>query len=300
MRLPGALADRRAVSRPPGKIGIGLEEHVTDHREFQVELAAYTAERLKGESARRLDDHLEECDECREMVSSLKEFGRTLVEEGEALFDGHPSPAALGDFARGISDEGREAIVRHLENCAPCGLEVEAWRRVTARRRPSIGRMAWPLAAGVLVGVALGAFASTMLLPERERVPPVQPSAATVGPMLVLPRLVRGSGETIPYAAHRDSGFVAVACPAQVPEDASPDRGFVYVLQDADGGDQPVWSQAMSARAIREHLAGPAASVILLVPAASLHPGRYEFTLSPDGSNEQPIYRVDVEMTEAR
>ena len=271
---------------------------MTDHREFQLELAAYTASRLEGEPARRLEAHLTECDECREMASLLKEFGRTLREGGETLFEAHPSPALLRDFARGAAGKGTEAIVRHLESCASCGLEVEALRRVTVHRKNSIGKMAWPLAAGVVLGVGLATFARMMLPPQRETGQGVQTPTATAGPMLVLPRLVRGTGEKVTYAADRNSGVVVVACPAKVPEDASPEQSFVYVMQEP--GETAVWSRAMSARSIREHLASAAGSVILLVPAASLHPGRYEFTLGREGSREQPIYRVDVEMTEAR
>jgi hypothetical protein len=271
---------------------------VTDHREFQLELAAYTASRLEGDAARRLEAHLRDCDECREMASLLKEFGRTLKEGGETLFEVHPSPALLGDFARGAAVQGTEAVVRHLESCASCGLEVEALRRAPVHRRSAIGKMAWPLAAGVALGVGLATFARMTLQPRPENGQGLHAPAATAGPMLVLPRLARGPGETVAYVADRSSGFVVVACPAKVPEDASPEQSFVYVLKGPDGN--AAWSQAMSARSIREHLASAAGAVILLVPASGLHPGRYEFTLGRAGSRDQPIYRVDVEMTEGR
>jgi hypothetical protein len=269
-----------------------------DHREFQIELAAYTTSGLEGESARRLEAHLGECDECREMASWLKEFGRTLREGGETLFEGHPSPASLRDFARGAAGKGTEAIVRHLESCASCGLEVEALRRAGVPRKIPIGRMAWPLAAGVILGVGLATFSRMTFHPRPEKGQGLHTPSATAGPMLVLPRLLRGSGEKVTYAADRNSGFVVVACPANVPEEASPEQSFVYVMKGPD--EKTVWSQAMSARSIREHLASAAGSVILLMPASGLHPGRYEFTLGREGSREEPIYRVDVEMTEAR
>jgi hypothetical protein len=279
---------------------------LTDHQEFQVELAAYAASRLEGEPARRLEAHLRECEECREMASLLKEFGRTLKEGGETLFEAHPSPDMLRDFSRGAAGRGRGApgqgtqvIVRHLESCASCGLEVEALRSAAVvPRKISIGRMAGPLAAGVVLGIGLATFARMVLPPLRETGRGAPTPTATAGPMLVLPRLVRGSEEKVTYAVDRGSGYVVVACPAAVPEDASPEQGFVYVMKEPAGNT--VWSQAMSARSIREHLAGAAASVILLVPATGLHPGRYEFALGREGSSEQPIYRVDVEMTGAR
>src|SRR6185436_9944914 len=168
------------------------------------------------------------------------------------------------------------------------------------RTGPSPGRMAWPLAAGVLVGIGLAAFAKMTLFPQRQASQGFSGPEATAGPMLVLPPLVRSSGETVTAPLHRDSGFVVVACPARIPEDASPEQSFVYVLHAADGDDKAIWSQVMSARSIREHLGSPAASVILLVPAASLRPGRYEFALGREGSGEEPVYRVDVELTGAR
>jgi hypothetical protein len=278
---------------------------VTDHRELQLDLAAYTASRLEGEPARRLEAHLRDCDECREMASLLKEFGRTLQEGGETLFEAHPSTALLEDFARGAAGKRTEAMVRHLESCASCGLEVEALRRMVAQGQKettpgkrSIGKSAWPLAAGLVLGVGLAAFARMMLQPGPDTEGGVRTSTATAGPMLPLPRLLRGSGERVRYTVDRSAGFVVVACPAKVPEDASPEQGFVYVIQGQDV--KAVWSQAMSARTIREHLASAAGSVILLVPAAGLHPGRYEFTLNREGSREEPIYRVDLEVTETR
>jgi hypothetical protein len=205
----------------------------------------------------------------------------------------------LREFARGAAGKGTGAIVRHLESCVSCGLEVEALRlAAVVPKKSSIGRMAGPLAAGVLVGVGLATFARMVLPPRPESGPGVQAPVATAGPMLVLPRLVRGSGEKVTYAVDRESGYVVVACPATLPEDAFPEQGFVYVMKEPDG--RTVWSQTMSARSIREHLEGAAGSVILLVPASGLYPGRYEFTLGREGSREQPIYRVDVEMIGAR
>jgi len=277
---------------------------LTEHRDFQLELAAYTAGRLEGESRLRLEAHLKECDECREMASLLKEFGQTLRDGGETLFEAHPSPASLMEHARRGTRGGQEAMVRHLESCAACRLEVDGWTRAAMPgrsmidKRDAIRRMVWPLAAGVVLGLGLATFARMAIHSRPAGAPGVPTPASVAGPMLVLPRLQRGSTERVVESEYRAAGFVVVACPAPVPEEASPEESYAYVMKDAGGN--VVWSTTMNARSIREHLGGPAGVVVLLVPAASLPPGHFEFTLSREGSREEPFYRVEVELTGAR
>jgi len=273
---------------------------LTEHREFQHDLAAWTASRLEGEARLRLEAHLAECDECRELASLMREFGRAMQEGGEALFEAHPSPAALLEHARGGADE---AMLRHLEICAACRLEVDGWTRTAIPGKNTIKRMVWPLAAGVLLGVGLATFARMAMESRPAGVPGVPnpasgPGAAVAGPMLFLPPLQRGVTERVVHAAGGDVGFEVVACPARIPDDASPDQGFEYAVKKTDGN--AVWSEVLSARTIREQLASQVGSVILLIPAASLPPGRYELTLGRVGPHEEPIYRIDLEMITAQ
>src|SRR5262245_13065959 len=98
------------------------------------------------------------------MASVLTEFGRTLKEGGEPLFEAHPAPSSLRDVARG--SPGVPQTARHVETCVSCALEVEAWKRMESVR-PSVPltaaspsrKWAFALAAGVVLGFALGALA---------------------------------------------------------------------------------------------------------------------------------------------
>ena len=278
-----------------------------EHEELQNELADYAASRLEGEARLRLEAHLKECDPCREMASVLAEFGRTLREGGESLFELHPSPSSLREFALGSSTQGRERVARHLERCASCTLEIENWKRApavsesvrVAARTAQGWKTAWLLAAGVVIGVGLASLARiARVAPQPEIREGVGGAARTAGPMLILPRVLRGAGDKIVYTPDWNSEFTVLACLAAVPDDAAPEEKFVYTLLAAD--KRTVWSQTMTAQSIRERIASPAESVTLLVPTASLRSGRYEFSLSPEASTVSPIYRIDLEVVESQ
>ena len=274
-----------------------------EHSELQTDLAAYMADRLETGARERLEAHLKECEPCREMASVVAEFGRTLQEGGEVLFEAHPAPSSLRSFAQGVATAGETTVARHVKHCASCALEVEGWKRAKDRgrkepaARAASGKRAFLLAAGVVLGLGLAALARWALIVPAQR-PGLTVSAATAGPILILPGALRGAGERVSYAPDRKAEFVVMACPVEVPGDTAAEQTFVYAIRASDG--KVAWSQTLTAGSIREHLASPAAMVALLVPVASVGPGRYEFTLSRSSEPEQPLYQVGLEISAGR
>lgn len=281
---------------------------MSEHEDLQMDLPAYAASRLEGGAAKRLEEHLKECASCREMAESLREFGSAIRERGEALIEPHPAEAEVRDYARGetVSDRGR--IERHLEVCATCSLEVETWKRrpgalADARSMPPAGGLhrwgsvALASAAGLVIG-----FGVARLLNDASAPPPsVRPThgpqerVLSAGPLLILPRALRGEGVAVTYRIDPRQEFVVMACPVSIPDSAEPDERFRFEIRNADG--QMVWSREMTAEAVREHLNSVAEAVTLLAPTSALEPGGYVFSLSPVNEPDESLYRAELSFT---
>jgi len=281
---------------------------LNEHEDLQEDLPAYAAGRLEGAVTERLEAHLRECEGCREMVDTLKEFASALREGGEALFEPHPAESALKSYARGeaIAEHGR--IERHLAVCATCSLEVEAWKRGgsvasgTVLTRvggglPGWGFVALATAAGLVVG-----FGIAELRRASPPSPPVvaqgpAPGELQAGPLLILPRVLRGDEAKVRYRIDPKQALVVIVCPASIPDQAAPEASFRYAMRNASG--QVVWARDMTAAAIREHLGGVAEEVTLLAPTSSLASGQYVFSLSSIDRPDEALYRADLEIAGA-
>ena len=279
------------------------------HEEIQLDLAAYVASCLEGSAAHRVEEHLEVCPDCRAMAETIKELGASLREGGESLFAPHPSESALREYADRRGGADRQAIAQHLAGCATCSLEVEVWtrRRAGAQvREPStVSRstrwrsLALASAAGIAVGFSLAVFLRAGRAPA---VPPASPAATTVtgaapaaGQLLLLPRTLRGEKSIGLYALQADQEFVVIGCPVSLPDTAKDSEQFHYAIRKESG--EAVWSQTMSAAAIRRQSAGGLEVVAFLVPARLLPPGHYEFRLSSAERPDEVRYRVGFEIT---
>jgi hypothetical protein len=279
------------------------------HEEIRLDLAAYAASRLEGSAARRVEQHLEICLDCREIAETIKGLGASLRGGGESLFAPHPSESALREYAdrRGRADG--QAIAQHLAGCATCSLEVEVWTRKRAGaqvREPStVSRstrwrsLALASAAGIAVGFTLAVFLRAGRVPA---VPPATPAATTAtgaaptaGRLLLLPRTLRGEKSVGSYALEPDQEFVVIGCPVSLPDGAKDSERFHYEIRKESG--EAVWSQTMSAAATRRQSAGGLEVVTFLVPARLLPPGHYEFSLSPAERPDEVRYRVGFEIT---
>ena len=265
------------------------------HEQLKAALPAYIVRRLEEGEMKRVDEHLEVCPECREMVATWRDWAGTLREEGESLFEPHPEPVQVRLFAHGaLEGDAADQVGRHLEVCASCELEATVWRsRGRARRpepvRPASRGMAMRVAglaaaAGLVAGLGLG-----WLLHD------LRPASAAswAGPttQILLPAVLRGSENgQVTHTIHPDEHRVVISFR---PVDAGfQDREGVYRFEIAGKGGA-VLNLAMTGERAARHI--EAASVVtFVIPADWLPPGRYECKVTaPSGT---VVYQASMEI----
>jgi hypothetical protein len=249
-------------------------------------------------------------------------FRQQIRDGGEAMFEPHPEPAALRDFARG--KEGPESrIGRHIRQCATCRLEVETWKGRPAMAptaaRVGLGSGSWWMrlglatAAAAILGVVAGwrfhASVSSSIAPPASSGAPVASgggttsgsgaapgpgglsgsgvAAAVQAPVLhLLPGLLRdGEPPRQRWILDRGESSIDVAVPIVVPASATDLDRFRFELRGR--GTEILWSQEMTAARIRQHLEAAEVVNLMVVPPQALTPGDYEFRVvrsAPDES----------------
>jgi hypothetical protein len=258
-----------------------------------------------------MEEHLAECETCREIVATAKEFAAMIREGGEVLFEPHPRELELREHATGTAGPGSSRLERHLAACATCRLEVEAWKARDPHqgsrgdgkaRAPSFSWIVPSLtaAAGVILGVGITVLLSPH--PGSIRVAPA-PAQISTGPqetwrgdspLYVLPGTVRGVEETpIPtWILGKEDSRLSIGVRPSLTDEIPDAALFRLEMRPVGGG--AIWSIEMTAARMREHLK-TAEVVHVTLPAEPLLPGEYEFTIAPAGSPAAPpIYRARV------
>jgi hypothetical protein len=280
------------------------------HQELEDLLADYVASRLSADQLRFVEGHLADCASCRDAVDDLKEIGARVAAEGEAMFDTHPEPGALRRLAVADGAGADPAVARHIAACASCGLEVEFWRRRSARRPAgpetearsrrrgwtAIGAVAAAAAvAGILVGMQIERSGRPSVSTSPPAVAPSRPAAvAATAPILhVLPAILRG-GETTRQVWTLDPSEtqVAVAVPLALPSGVEDAETVRFELRGPDGAT--VWSCALPAGRIRRHLESAEMVNLPAIPTAELPAGDYELIVRAADPAAAPIYRAPL------
>jgi Putative zinc-finger len=281
------------------------------HQEIEELLADYVAARLSADQRRFVEGHLADCASCRDAVDDLEAIGASVAAQGEAMFGTHPEPGALRQFAAADGAGADPAIERHIAACASCGLEVEFWRRRSARRpagpeaeAPSrrlgwtaIGAAAAAAAiAGILVGMLIERSSRPSVATSPSEVAPSGPApeVAAAAPILhVLPAILRGA-ETTPLVWMLDPSEmqIAAAVPLALPSGVDDAENVRFELRRTGGA--PVWSFAMSAEQVRRHLQSAEMVNLPAIPTAVLPAGNYEFVVHAADAAAAPIYRAPL------
>ena len=294
-------------------------------------LIASDPERLTPDHRRTVEEHLPECADCAAFADDVMFLREQIREGGEAMFEPHPEPSSLGNYAR-RRDEPESRIGRHLRICATCRLEVEAHRSRqagTASAPLRRGGGAW----GVRLGVATAAAALLGLVagwrfhasfapgPTPSSIPgpatgtgvgdthdsgsippagtPSTPGAAMVVPAPVLhllPGLLRDEQPPMQrWTLDAGETALAVAVPIALPVSASDSDRFTFEMRGPDA--QPVWSQEMTVATIRKHLESAEVVNLILALPRPLAAGEYEFRVAPAGGAPaagRTLYRAGI------
>jgi hypothetical protein len=289
-----------------------------EHDDLRALVAEYGSARMTPEERRTVEEHVARCASCAELAGDVKLLRQQIREGGEAMFEPHPEPAALREYARG-ADEPDTRLGRHLRICSVCRLEVEAWRARRATTPSSLRSQPGPTAWWTRIGVAASAAAIVGLAagwrfhaavsrsiagpapssgaPAVQGTPPPGPGIALAvqAPVLhLLPGLVR-AGELPGQRWILDAGetSIGVAVPIMVPSTAAGTDRFRFELRRADG--DLAWSQEMTAERIRAHMEAADVVNLIVAPEKALEAGDYEFRVVPAAA-AAPIYRARLEM----
>jgi len=272
---------------------------VTSDDRFQDDLPAYIAGRLEGDDLRRLEEHLRVCDDCGDLATTWRGIVKSLREGGEALFESHPGEMELREFSLGAAAPTHHGIQRHLESCASCTLEVEAWRRrgtpATMREvAPAKGRRGfWTPVLAAAGGMILGA--GLVLLSGPGRPNAQSPALGEEVGLLILPASpLRGSGPPRPYTLRSGQQRIEVGFRPTLPSGIDGAGRYRFEIRRDSGAT--IWSVEKSVADLRRIMAMDEI-VGFSFPTSSIGPGRYEFrTIPPGATGEKDEQRVVVEI----
>ncbi len=256
--------------------------------------------RLDANEARRVEEHLAQCEECTEVAASLASMGGSL----RAASAEHIGGEELVMWAEGRihGEPARCARIEvHLAGCAECRDDLAALR-LTGIAEPAPGRARRPsvfsriaalsAAAGLLLGIGIGA----MIWRTRTGVWGVEGAgdSSWAGPtvLVLLPGPLRGGSP--PVVTHRaKSGEERVVFAFPSLDSGFRDQEGLYRFEIYGESSGSVLSQTMSGADARHHI--DAARVIAFdLPADRLVAERLDCrVIAPDGN---VLYEASVDL----
>ena len=260
-----------------------------NHEEIRFHLAAYLARRLPEAESSQMDAHLAMCDDCEDLVSSLRVFGDAVARHGDALFDPHPAPGDLERVARGEPVHDMERLQRHLAVCAACQLEMEgppSPARSEGRSAPATPVAATPLwvragKAASLLAAGLAAGLLLDVLVERR-----QPSWNGPIDLPVLNRMTRSEAPITRILARPGQKALVIALPLEAPGDRPETETLQLQVLATDGS--AVYTLREPLGRLRHH-ADSSGIIPLMIESRRLPLGRYEVILTGAGGPQDLI-----------
>ena len=271
-----------------------------NHEQLQEQIPAFLAARLDPEASGQVENHLNGCEDCADLVRVGTELVRGMRDGKEEVFTPHPDVRMLRRYSLGEELDGRADLVRHVASCASCELEVAAWRRwgkVKATstqeeefRRAQRRRFTWKpaLAAGILLGMGL-TFGLRGLAPQSVEAPAAWTGSTA---LLTLEAPYRGATPVAQIVVQPSQPYLPLVVLPELPQAAQAGDRFRFAIAAKDAGT-PFWSLELSAEEVRGQLEATGV-VTFLVPAGGMDAGRYDFSMQDAGG--APLVQIPFEV----
>ncbi len=278
-------------------------------------IAWYPGGSLSLGERNRVDEHLDRCEECADLLRFAEALGKRM-KESEAQ---HPEADALVAFVENPatqSIETRDDLKRHLERCPGCSditeilgnidrdLEKQAAsKRTTAAsarsvddrpsRRRSYGSMLLhPASAAVYLAIAILAIALHLIPGESIQSPfrqdPLSSGTEAVHGVIVVPNEMdrqRAASEQERVNIHIKTERTNVLLLEFTTLESAPNPEQEYIVEIIRGGDEtPVLRELIFGRAFLDNY-----TLSLTLDVGTCVPGEYRLLVSPRG--DKPFYR---------
>jgi anti-sigma factor RsiW len=247
-----------------------------EHDLLQHQIPEYLAGTLAEADKAPLDAHLGACRSCAGIVRHWRAILPELGAVADASQAPHPDPPRLLAVASGSKDP---VLLRHLESCPRCALELAVWSRRAASPvsvPAATSRFAWSrrtgiaaVAASLVLGAGLATVAHSLLLPASS--PRTRWSGTA--PLLVLEGVLRGDRPAPTAALAANQPYLPLAVvPALEPSIADDER--LWLGLGPAGSSGTVWETTVAVAEIRRQVRESGA-VTFLIPADGLGEGEY-------------------------
>jgi hypothetical protein len=275
-----------------------------EHDVLQHQIPEYLAGTLAEAERASLDAHLGACRSCTGIVRHWRAILPELGAVADLSREHHPDPSRLRGAASGSKDP---VLLRHVESCPRCALELAVWSRRAASPASvpaatvATSRLAWSrrtaiaaVAASLVLGAGLATVAHFLLLPASS--PRTRWSGTA--PLLVLEGVLRGDHPAPTAALAANQPYLPLAVVPALEPSIGDDERLWFGLAPA-GSSRTLWEATVAVAEIRRQVRESGA-VTFLIPADGLGEGEYLLRTHRGGTggtefaNELP-FRVVVD-----
>jgi hypothetical protein len=276
---------------------------MADHDSISMLIPWYANGTLSPEERDSVENHLERCSECRDLLEQARAMEPLGQVEPDELLE-HVQAQHLELFAtdrRSMQPEVAAWVGEHVESCAVCGDAVRILERSAgesideaqpqeyrvryATEKPSF----WTLlgktilhpaaAAAYLVIIALMIPAYRMIV-DRPTVEQRLDGARNWGGAVdleVLSSALRGDESAVVLNVGAEQPVVPLGVEFEIPVEITPTTPIVFEVSSE--ADAVVWSEEIEAANVERNL-NHSGIVTLLLPASSFPPGSYRLKVS--------------------
>lgn len=272
------------------------------HEEAATLLTDYAADRLSYERAESVKTHLASCDDCSEVLATVRGLRVEIREHGAALIEPHPDADVLARYAStpdALAIGELERVGSHVRACATCRHEVDVAHRAASRSAAwwyRLGELLSPRTpAPAWAPAVLTALVLLLAYPAYLGIKSGTEDRSASGPgggarVLLLEVSTRGvAGEIPAFTLPPEQATVPVIIAVDLPGGGEMSRAItVRLVRD----ESSIWSREMRASEIWDDRLQ---AVTLLIPRDRLSRGEQRLeVIEPGGATYRLPFRVEA------